>query len=102
MLEYDDEISRNNTSIYYQRYTEGFSIGLQSTVIHFMRSLMKKYTDNQILGKDPVTEDDKLLIKVCEKNRKEELLNFIHKYERFNDEQLAERYIYETEFLPWR
>ena len=51
MLEYDDEISRKSNSIYYLRYTEGFSIGLQSTMIHFMRRLMKKYTDNQILGR---------------------------------------------------
>ena len=102
MLEYDDEISRKSNSIYYLRYTEGFSIGLQSTTIHFMRRLMKKYTDNQILGVEPVAEEDKALIEVCDENRKEELLNFIHKYERFNDDQLAERYIAETEYLPWR
>lgn len=104
MLEYDDKTSRDFNSFYSRGYAEGFMIGRLSSKFRILKSLTKKYTDNQINGIDPVEGDDATLIKFLNRsvNVNNDLLDFYHKYESLNEDQLIKRYIAESEYLPWR
>ena len=102
MLEYDDEVCRIYSSYYRRSYARGFLTGYLSAKFHIMRKFMKKYTNKQLLGIDAVEGDHSGLLNIWNEDGKEELLTFFHKYESLSDDQLVDRYIVESEYLPWR
>ena len=101
MLEYDEKTYNEINSPYKSSYNTGIMLGSLSIKIYMLKILTKKYTDEQILRAELNEDDSTILIKKWNKTELADLLDFYHKYETLNEDQLSNRYIAESEHLPW-
>ncbi len=102
MLEYDEETYDTFKSSYSSGYAKGLMEGILIGKFNILKNLTKEYTDNQIRGIDPVEGEENSLLRFWKNSEKGDLLEFYRKYESISSKQLMNRYIAESEYLPWR
>ena len=102
MLEYDDEIERISNSVFSRGYTIGVAEGRIICKFNILKMLTKDYTDNQIRGLEPAEWDKATFIKFWNTSDRNNILDFYRKYENLSEKRLVNRYIAESEYLPWR
>lgn len=102
MLEYDDETERRSNSIFNRGYAIGVAEGRIISKFNILKMLTKDFTDNQIRGLEPAEGDKATFIKFWNTSDRNNILDFYRKYENLSEKRLVNRYIAESEYLPWR
>ena len=102
MLEYDDKTEIRSNSIFSREYAIGVAEGRIISKFNILKMLTKDYTDNQIRGLEPAEGDKSEFLKFWNTSDRNNLLDFYRKYENLSEERLVNRYIAESEYLPWR
>ena len=102
MLEYDDEAERRSNNVFSQGYAIGVAEGRIIVKFNILKMLTKDFTDNQIRGLEPAEGDKANFIKFWNTSDRSNLLDFYRKYENLSEKRLVNRYIAESEYLPWR
>ena len=103
MLEYDNDIFE---AFFQDGYDEAYCIGHQLGILpssfKFFRKKYKKLCKKYNGDMETIINRLILIYDEMPKEMLLEILDFVNKYERMNDEKISKRYILESEYLPWR
>ena len=75
-------------------------IGVLESHIPFVKLILSGLTEEQIRGKQPIY--NKYILEACPQENLEYYYDFFKKYGNLTTERQIQRYIAESEFLPWR